>query len=185
MAQRFPGSTALCESPKEFLAVAGLRGEKEIGLQALFNCFRVVLQGKPNRLSGLELLHYMDRDYLRGLIDASSSSKSLPPSERHRGGRLENVNEDEDSGDEPTQSNSQSRVSMPYNPLWGHIERPAMPPVGAGRDANSNDDFSSPFAVLMQRGDTDALPRDGDPLGRGLLKQGSDLSTMSSFFNDE
>lgn len=168
--------------------MVGQRGDKEVNLQTLLNAFRLVVHAPPSRASGLELLHHMDRDYLRGLIEASNSASSLNlGSDRHRAtSTLENVREDESADESNSGRVAEGRQSVPYNPMWGHLDKRALPPVGAGRDSNSSEllEFDSPFAVHLRK-EKDTLPGDGDPLGRGLIKQGSDLSTMSSFFNDD
>jgi len=179
--RRFPEDAALCAHPKELISMMGLRGDKEINLQAMLNAFRVQVRDPPSALSGLELLHHMDRDYLRGLIEASNSS-GRSSAERHRATTaLENVNEHTATNME-TESAGQDRISIPYSPLWGHLEKPALPPVAQGRDSSASDVFA--FSMLV-RGDTDDLPGDDDPLPRGLLKQGSDISAMSDFFDSE
>lgn len=164
----------------------GMSRDKDIDLHVLMSAFSLQLSGSATTLPGLELLHYMDRDFLRGLVDASNGG--LKDSERARSPPLlSNVSEDAQYEPEKEHFQGTNRESSPYSPLWAHLDKRALPPVAMGHDSNSSDavDFTSPFSMLLRHDSSESLPGDDDPVPHGLLKQGSDVSTMSNFFSDE
>ena len=66
-------------------------------------------------------------------------------------------------------------------------DRLAQPPVAAGRDSSSSEDVN-PFAMLLGHGHSadEELPGDDDALpGRGLLKHGSDMSSLNEYFTQD
>jgi len=173
MAKHFPADAALCADPKELMACLGApKGAKDVSLQSFGNAFRVNVRAAPQQMLALELLHHMDRDYLRGLVDATNAAAAAAS-------RGDSLSDGGPAADEEVEF-SDRRQSVPYNALWAGLDDKPKAPVAHGRDSSSSSDVN-PFAMLVRGGSDEELPGD-DALPKGLIKQGSDVNSLAEYF---